>query len=206
MLLLTFAYDVREYQIEGAPGWVRSDHFDIIFTPDKPETTPTPGMPLKEMEGFMERNHQRMQAVLRDRFGLVMRNETHQLPVYELTQAKGGIKLAPHNESQPGPSLRGNAAGGELTGIGATIQMLLLPLSSTLGRPVIDETGVTGQYDFHLTWTPDVQATTNAALTAPDTGPSLFTAITDQLGLKLESKKGPVQVYVVEKIEQPKEN
>jgi uncharacterized protein (TIGR03435 family) len=206
MLLLTFAYNVRDYQIEDAPGWINSQRYDITFTPDRSETAPSPGMPLQQMQGFMERNRQRMQAVLRDRFSLVMRSETHQSPIYALTQAKGGSKLTAHDESRPGPSLRMNPAGGDLTGVGSTIQMLLLPFSSILGRPVIDETGLTGQYDFHLTWTPDVQAAPNGAPAASDTGPSLFTALTDQLGLKLESKKGPVQVYVIEKIEQPKEN
>ncbi len=209
MLLLTFAYNVRDYQIEEAPGWVSSQRYDITFTPDRSETTPSPGMPLKQMQGFMERNRQRMQAVLRDRFALVMRSETHQLPVYALTQAKGGSKLAAHDESQPGPNLRMNPGGGDLTGTGSTVQMLLLPLSSILGRPVIDETGLAGQYDFHLAWTPDPAlspASPDGASSAASDNGSLFTAITDQLGLKLESKKGPVQVYVVEKIEQPKEN
>jgi uncharacterized protein (TIGR03435 family) len=207
MLLMTFAYGVRDYQIEDAPGWVSSQRYDITFTPDKTETTPSPGMPLKQMQGFMERNRQRMQAVLRDRFGLVMRTETHQLPVFALTQAKGGSKLTSHDESQPGPNLR--MGQGELTSVGATMQMLLMPLSQMLGRPVIDETGLTGQYDFHLTWAPDLSlspATPEGVLAASEGGPSLFTALTDQLGLKLDSKKGPVTVYVVEKIEQPKEN
>jgi uncharacterized protein (TIGR03435 family) len=207
MRLLTFAYNVRDYQIEGAPGWVRSDDFDITFTPDKLATTPTPGMPMKQMDGFVEQNRQRMQAVLRDRFGLVMRNETHQLPIYALAQNKGGSTLAIHDEGKPGPSL--GMTPGELTGAGVPIQYLLEPLSRTLGRPVVDETGLTGQYDFHLTWTPDAglsQSPPDSVRAAWDNGPSLFTAISDQLGLKLESKKGPVTVYVIEKIEQPKEN
>jgi len=83
--------------------------------------------------------------------------------------------------------------------------MLTMMLSQNLGRPVIDQTGLNGLYDFHLTWTPDA-GLSQAAPAASENGPSLFTALTDQLGLKLESKKSPVQVYVVEKIEQPKEN
>ncbi len=76
--------------------------------------------------------------------------------------------------------------------------MLAKQLSGELRRPVHDETGLTGQYDFKLEWAPDLDASA--------TGPSIFTALTDQLGLRLESKKGPVQVYVIEKIEHPSEN
>ena len=108
--------------------------------------------------------------------------------------------------SDPAPPFAAAAqlavACGASSGNGATIPMLAMMLSQNLGRPVIDKSGLTGSYDFQLTWTPDVQVTP-ADVTA---GPSLFTAITDQLGLKLESKKGPVQVYVIEKVEQPTEN
>jgi uncharacterized protein (TIGR03435 family) len=199
MRLLTYAWDVRDYQISGAPKWVNSDRFDITFTPDKPETTLTPGMPMKEREGITERNRQRMQAVLRDRFGLILRAETHELPIYNLTLAKSGSKMVPHAAGS-GPLNIGFNTRGTASGDGATIPMLAMMLSQHLDRPVIDQTGLTGLYDFHLTWTPDLQASPNA------NGPSLFTALTDQLGVKLESTKGPVTVYVIEKIEQPKEN
>ena len=74
-----FAYKVRDYQIAGAPGWMTSDRFDVNFTPDKTEATPRPGVAPKEIESFISRNQQRMQAVFRDRFGLVLRAETHEL-------------------------------------------------------------------------------------------------------------------------------
>ena len=199
MSLLTFAYNVRDYQISGGPAWMNSDHLDILFTPAETEVTPTPGVSPQALESYDNRNRQRVQAILRDRFSLVLRSEVHELPIYALVQAKGGTKVIPHLEGSGGPSLQMRARG-QVDALGVDMQMLTLPLSRELGRPVKDETGLKGQYDFHLTWTPDLQA-------SPSTnGLSLFTALTDQLGLKLESKKGPVQVYVIEKIEQPKEN
>ncbi|HEY4086022.1 MAG TPA: M56 family metallopeptidase, partial [Bryobacteraceae bacterium] len=159
MLLVTFAYNVRDYQIERAPGWVNSQRYDVTFTPDRSETTPSPGMPLKQMQGFMERNRQRLQAVLRDRFGLLLRTEMHELPVYALTVAKSGSKMTTHTEGPPSMQMGGR---GDLRASGVTMQMLMMPLSQELGRPVSDETGLNGQYDFRLTWTPDVQATPNA--------------------------------------------
>ena len=137
-----------------------------------------------------------MQAVLRDRFGLVLREETHELPVYALVQTKSGAKLAVHAAGDPRAFFYSTRPG-QLEGTGATSSMLAGMLSRELGHPVNDETGLSGQYDFKLDWTPDAEladGSNNAAA-----GPSIFAALTDQLGLRLESKKGPVQVYVIEK-------
>jgi bla regulator protein BlaR1 len=204
--LVTFAYKVRDYQIAGGPGWMTSDRFDVNFTPDKTEARPRPGAAPKEIEAFIGRNQQRMQAVLRDRFGLVLRAETHELPIYALVPAKGGMKLTLSANAARGPSLRGGPRG--ITGIGATIRQLAGHLSAVLGRPVIDETGSDDrQYDFKLEYTPEipVQGASEEA-PPPGDGPSIFTALTEQLGLRLESRKGPVPVYAIEKIEKPSEN
>jgi uncharacterized protein (TIGR03435 family) len=109
MQLLAFAYKVRDYQISDAPGWVKSERFDVSFTPepDKTEAFPGPGAGPKQIEAFIGRNQQRMQAVLRDRFGLVLRAETHELPIYALVPAKGGLKLTPSVHPELGPSLQG---------------------------------------------------------------------------------------------------
>jgi uncharacterized protein (TIGR03435 family) len=205
MQLLTFAYKVRDYQIEGAPGWVRSDRFDVSFTPEKTENLPRPGAAPREIEAFMGRNQQRMQAVFRDRLGLVLRAETHELPIYALVPAKGGLKLTPSANPERGPELRGGP--GRLTGIGATLRQLAGNLSVVLGRPVIDDSGSDAQYDFKLEYTPEiaVQGASEEASPPVDT-PSIFTALTEQLGLRLEPRKGPVPVYVIEKIEKPAEN
>ena len=146
-----------------------------------------------------------MQAVMRDRFGLVMRVETRELPVYALVPAKGGHKLSPPSSDKPGPML--GFVGSRVTAFNAPVKMLTDFLSVQVGRPVADDTGLSGQYDFKLEWTPDapVQARTDQQAAAPD-GPSIFTALTEQLGLRLDSRKGPVPVYVIEKIEKPGDN
>ena len=205
MLMVTFAYGVMNYQIDGAPRWVSSERYDVTLTPEKAEVAPSPGPEsnLKDVTEWQDRNKQRMQAVLRDRFGLVLRAETHELPVYALVQTKSGAKLAMHAAGDPRAFFYSNRPG-QVEGTGATSSMLAGMLSRELGHPVNDETGLSGQYDFKLDWTPDAEladGSNNAAA-----GPSIFAALTDQLGLRLESKKGPVQVYVIEKIEHPTEN
>jgi uncharacterized protein (TIGR03435 family) len=205
MQLLSFAYKVRDYQIVGAPGWVKSDRFDVSFTPDKKEAVPHPGNAPKEIEAFISRNQQRLQAVLRDRFGLVLRAETHELPIYALVPAKGGMKLTPAADPRLGPALRGGP--GRLTGIATTLRLLAGNLSGVLGRPVIDESGSETQYDFKLEYTPEVPVEGLPEEVRPSAdAPSIFNALTEQLGLRLEPRKGPVPVYVVEKIEKPSEN
>jgi len=203
--LLTFAWKVHDYQIAGAPGWVNSERFDVNFTPDKTEITPAPGMPVKVWQDFLGRNQQRMQTVLRDRFGLVLRAETRELPIYALVVAKSGIRLAPSPNPKLGPSLQGTR--GQLTVVGAPLTMLADQLGSVLGRPVKDETGLTTLYDFKLEYAPETpdQPGPEDATGAGDR-PSIFTALTEQLGLRLEPRRGPVPVYVVEKIEKPSEN
>ncbi len=150
MRLLTFAYGVRDYQFSGAPGWVSSVNYDIVFTPAKAEALlspdPTPNT-------AMAPNKQRLQAVLRDRFGLVLRAETHELPMYLLTQAKRGAKLTVHPEDEPQHYIRmtdGNS--GHMEAVGVPIKTLADTLSSIMGRPVTDGSGLTGRYDFKLDW------------------------------------------------------
>ncbi len=204
MNMLTFAYGVRDYQFSGAPGWVSSDTYDVIFTPDKSEAPAGPDTQL-DVKVAASRNKQRLQSVLRDRFGLVLRAENHELPIYRMTQAKSGTKMTVHPESDPAHFVRqtDGSERGHMEGMGTTTKGLAAVLSSIVGRPVTDETGLTGQYDFKLDWTPDPGS---AEQPADSTRPSIFTALIDQLGLRLESAKGPVPVYVIEKIERPSEN
>ncbi len=205
MDLLTWAYKVRDYQIAGAPAWVKSDRFDVSFTPDKTEAPPSPGTAPKEIETLIGREQQRMQAVLRDRFGLVLRAEMHELPIYALVPAKGGLKLTSSAQPKEGPHLR--AGLGRVEGGSVTLRMLADHLSAVLGRPVTDETGTDKQYDFKLEYKPETAVPGGPEETpSPSDAPSIFTALTEQLGLRLEPRKGPVQVYVIEKIEKPAEN
>jgi uncharacterized protein (TIGR03435 family) len=191
--LIAAAYHVQNYQIIGAPGWASDEGFDVIFTPDKTEARPGNSSDLKAIQEFMDRNAIRLQAVLRDRFGLVLRSETRELPVYRLIQAKGGHKLSPHVQDTRGPSIGSN--GRQITATGASVPMLVQLLSRLLDRPVQDQTGLEGQFDFKVS--PEADGPMSE---------SLFTALPEQLGLKLESAKGPVQVYVVEKLNPPTEN
>jgi uncharacterized protein (TIGR03435 family) len=192
--MISVAYHVQDYQILGAPGWASGQGYDVIFTPDKSEPPLGDQPTLQQLQGSDQRNSQRMQAVLRDRFGLVLRSEIREMQVYNLTQATSGHKLSTHDTSKHGPTMNFND-GHEIVGVDVTVPMLAQGLAMILHNPVVDETHIDGQFDFKL---------------APDSdGPmseSIFTALPGQLGLKLESVKGPVQVYVVEKIEQPSEN
>jgi uncharacterized protein (TIGR03435 family) len=209
LVLLSAAYGVQDYQIVGAPGWVASDRFDVTFTPDKTEVGLEPGMAPKEIHSYLDRNWQRLQAVLRDRFGLVLRAQTRELPIYGLAQARHGNKLTVHADEKSGfPSIQTNGRS-RITATNATMDMLAQQLSMELRRPVHDETALNGRFDFKLEWTPEPDASPDHTAADPNSsspGGSIFTAIVEQLGLKLESKKGPVQVYVVEKIERPTEN
>ena len=206
MMLITAAYDIADYQVIGAPAWVDSDRYDVTFTPDKPQAPPGRGGSEKDRQAYWTGNRQRLQAVLRDRFGLLLRVETHELPIYELRQAKNGSRLSPHAEGTPGV-IQFHAE--SIVFVDATTAVLAKMLSSEFHRPVYDETGLTGKYDFKLDWTPDPDASPDAAaagLSSPARAAAIFTAVTEQLGLRLEPKRGPVQVYVVEKIERPAEN
>ncbi len=166
-----------------------------------------------------------LQALLADRFQLKLHSDTKQLAVYALVLAKNGPKLQaaisgdtyPNGFKGPdgggGPGMifmEGN--GGPVTGQGVPIADLVRLLSQQLGRTVVDKTGLTGKYDFKLKWTPDENqgppgppGADNAP--PPDSsGPSIFTAVQEQLGLKLESQKGAVKILVVDHGEKPSEN
>jgi uncharacterized protein (TIGR03435 family) len=194
MQLLTFAYDVRAYQFVDAPSWISSERYDLSFTPDKTEAALADAPPA-ERAAFFNRTRQRMQAVLRDRFSLILRAERRTMPIYRLTVANKGSKLV---SVDPDVNASLNADDGHVVGRAASIKMLTDTLSGALDRPVNDESGLTGAYNFTLQWSPDSVDT--------PTGPSLFTALTEQLGLRLESDKGPASVYVIEKIEKPGQN
>jgi len=206
LFLIAIAYHVQDYQILDAPGWASNLRYDVTFTPDKSEPALGDNPSLKQLQESGERNSQRMQAVLRDRFGLVLRSETRELPIYNLVQAKGGHKLSQHDPAQRGPSMMftNGRSGSErqFKGVDIAVSFLAQSLSSYLHRPVVDQTHLDGQFDFSAYFTPDTDPTQSDVTSSG----SLFTALTDQLGLKLESAKGPVQVYVVEKIEHPSEN
>lgn len=198
--LLVFAYNIRDFEVIDAPGWMSSERYDITLTPDSPDKSPNANSSAAEALGSFHRNQQRMQAVLRDRFGLVLRTEKRELPIYVLVQAPGGTRITRVSDDHPA-SLHNN--NNHLEGSGTPISLLTNFLAFQVGRPVNDETGLTGLYDYKMDWTPDGAAADPQSAT---TGPSLFTALREQLGLRLESRKGPATVYIIEKLEHPSEN
>jgi uncharacterized protein (TIGR03435 family) len=146
--------------------------------------------------------------LLADRFKLAVHWETRELPVYALVVAKNGPNLHKAKEADGGSHI--SAGTGQFTSQGTTMtemaQTLTQELSRELGRVVIDKTEIAGRYDVALKWTPETGTASSNAEGATDSGPSIFTAIQEQLGLKLESAKGPVQVLVIDHAEMPSEN
>ena len=189
------------------PGWLSSERYDIVLTPDTPDLAPSPDTPAKDALASYHRNQQRLRAVLRDRFGLILRVETREMSVYALIQAKGGARLSAVPGDGP-TGFRNNAKAGHIDGTRAPIKMLTDFLARDLGRPVNDETGLSALYDFKLEWDPQAESDPASPETPGNASsrPSLFTALTEQLGLRLQSRKGQAQVYVIERIERPSDN
>ena len=192
--LIEWAYEIPEDRLQGVPAWAASEHYDVAFTPAEPETAELRIANAAEM-ARRTRNWQRLQRVLQDRFQLVLRQETRELPIYALVQDKNGAKLS-HTDSEKSSFL---IQGGHVAATAQMVSRLPEFLEKEVGRPVIDKTALTGMFNFTLDWDPNESAGSTEK-------PALVTALREQLGLRLESEKGPVQVYVVEKIEQPTEN
>ncbi len=212
IMLLVNCYDVRSDLISGLPGWARSARFDIdakILNPNK-----------DQIDKLTDVQHQQLLlAIMKDRFHLQAHLETKILPVYDLVVAKSGPKFT------GGPAANKDIAAaitqkhltsdgmmlvndGELTAAGVSVSSLAESLASAIGRTVIDKTGLTGTYNFELKWTPERgQPNADNGLPADQNSTSsIFTALEEQLGLKLVPSKGPVQTLVVDHVEMPSEN
>ncbi len=210
--LIVNAYGIRDGLISGMPAWAEGAHFDIhakIVDPDAEALTKlTP-----------EQRQAMVASILTERFGLKVHKETKQLPVYELTVLKDGPKfkdsVAVEVDPKDDPAQRkGMGPGsmmtsdGQLKSVAIPLSSLVSMLASELSRTVIDKTGLAGKYDLNLKWTPDrvAAAGTDDGQQPADVAPSLFTALQEQLGLKLVSSRGPVETLVVDHVEQPSEN
>jgi uncharacterized protein (TIGR03435 family) len=193
--LIQSAYGVRDFQILNAPAWIGTQRYDINAKGE--ESTAND-------ENVMS---QRLQDLLADRFQLKLAQETRELPIYNLTLAKGGSKM---QESTVDEGHRSMSMGrGRIVFKGSDMAALVVQLSQQLGRTVVDKTGLTANYDFTLNWTPETPAGPDGPKDPPGAdpnGPTLFTALQETLGLKLESAKGPVQVLVIGSVEKPAEN
>jgi uncharacterized protein (TIGR03435 family) len=215
--LIRAAYSIKDFQISGGPGWIGADLFDISAK--------------AEDSANMDQVAMMLQSLLAERFQLVIRRDTKEMPVYALVVSKNGPKFKDANESDPNiPQLQGRtdmpANGprprvmivrrGRLTTQGTNMTGLAFQLSNLLGRTVVDKTGLTGTYDLMLEWAPDENQVANfQAIGVPEgfgapppdwQGPTLFTALEEQLGLRLDSQKGPVEMFTIERIARPSEN
>ena len=215
-MLITLAYNVREFQISGGPSWLSSDRYDILAKAEQPtEPIPFPKMTEAQRTEFQQGIKDRLKTLLADRFHLVVRQEMKEMPVYALTQAKSGSKLkvsAPDDPEKPG--MRGiMMRPGMITGTFGDLRILVDSLSNIVGRPVIDKTGLDGKYDWKLEWTPD-RSQMSPGMVRPEnpanppdiSGLSIYTALEEQLGLKLEAQKAPAPVIIVDKAEKPSAN
>lgn len=201
--LIGQAYDVRDFQISGGPGWAGSNRFDISA---KAEGLPDRVPP--------DRLRPLLRALIESRFQLKVRKETREMPVYALVVGKAGSKLSQSTEtSGPGPMIRRGR--GQIVGQQMPMAILAQQLSQQLGRTVIDRTELNGTYDVTLNWSPEPGGgggvlggppPPDAIAAADSNGPTIFTALQEQLGLRLESQKGPVPVLVIESVEKPSEN
>lgn len=222
--LITFAYQILNFQLVDAPDWVREDRYDVAAKAEG-ELPPTPLGQLGPVQMMVR-------SLLADRFKLVVREETREMPMYALVMARADKRFGPQLQPSttdcqalfaarrggppPGPPQPGErpqcglrAGFGETRGGSMALSELARYLSNQLQRVVEDRTGLTGNFDFDLTFTPDQVPQGAPPPGAPPlppvdpNGPSIFTALQEQLGLKLEATRGPVPVLVIERVERP---
>jgi uncharacterized protein (TIGR03435 family) len=217
------AFDQRE--VVGGPDWIDSERFDV-------EVQAPPGATLTDPDGFPGPVFAMVRAVLADRFGLVTHNEVRERPVYALTTTRADRRLggslkrvdtdcsdamrrlaAPTPGAPPAgpPPCSFGSGPGQLIGTSVSLAMVANILSRQVGRPVVDRTGITDYFDLTLAFAPESDARTSngpppAPMPAVADAPSIFTALQEQLGLKLEATRAPVDVLVIDKASQPTEN
>lgn len=199
--LITFAYDLHERQIAGGPEWAATQKYDVTGQPE------APGIPsITQLRGMIRQ-------LLTDRFKLTFHREPREMAVYAIVVGTTGHKLTKNDNNPnglPGLIFRGlgnlpvtNATIGDFAGV---LQ------SAVMDRPVVDKTGLTGKWDFVIRWTPDESQFGGLGVRVPpptddpNAPPGIFTAFTDQLGLKLDPTRAAVDVVVIDKVEKPSEN
>lgn len=187
---LLIGYSVQKVQLVNLPDWARTQRWDVEGKPD------TAGVPdLRQLQSMMRK-------LLAERFGLTLHHEQRELPVYVLSLGKGAPKVIPNNSNPNGWMEQRN---GENHGVrtenlkNASMQELCLILQFHIDRPVVDHTDLKGRYDFQLKWQTDDNRVADSA--DPNPVPGLFTAIQEQLGLKLVPMKAPADVLVIDKVE-----
>jgi uncharacterized protein (TIGR03435 family) len=200
---MRYAYDVQDLQITGGPNWIGKDRWNV-----EAKAEGVPGRLSTEQQMRM------MRALLADRFHLSVHSEQKkQMPAYAMVVVKSGPKLN-SNTGEPGPDVR--LGRGHMSFKKVRMAALAAQLTRQLGRQVLDQTNLDGEYDFVLDWVPDPSE--NGAIPGqpgppPDpasageiSGPSIFTALQEQLGLRLAPTKAPLDVLVIDRAEKPSEN
>jgi len=190
--ILLIGYGVQKSQLVGEPDWVKTERWDVDGVPDV------------EGEPSMKQLQAMMQKILVERFELKLHREQRVMPVFALTTAKVGPKMTPDASDPNGWMDQQNSAanGRDVENLkNASMPDLAQILQFRVDRPVVDQTGLKGRYDFKLQWTTDESQTTQ-----PDAPPGLFTAIQEQIGLKLEAVKAPAGVLVIDNVQRPGAN
>ena len=226
-LLIINSYGLQPQQLIGAPDWISTERFDIVAKADGELDPPV-------SRGAPSRLQLMIRSLLAERFKLEIHREPRQVEIYELVRARSDGKLGPElkpsavdcealraprraGDPPPGPPKPGErpqcgarVGAGELVAGGQPLLELVSLLSGTVGRSVVDRTGLDGNYDIYLKWTPDFVRQRPAGETVringvefDPAGPSIFTALQEQLGLKLESARGTVEALVIDHIERP---
>jgi uncharacterized protein (TIGR03435 family) len=224
--IVSVAYGVERFQISGGPSWLPSERFDIEAKMDA-ATADALGKLSQDQRVLAQQ--QMLQALLADRFQLTVHRETKEGTIYTLVIAKGGPKLQEANPGDTYPnggthpdathagagSMQGSVLSGEVTAQAVPIAKLAHDLTQMLGHPVSDKTELKGVYDFKLQFTPDDRLQPPSGLApnerlpvppADSNASSLFDALQEQLGLKLELGKGPVEVIAIDHVERPSPN
>jgi uncharacterized protein (TIGR03435 family) len=191
--LIQLAYRVQQYQIIGGPHWLATDHYDIEAKVDV-KVTP-------------EQIADMVRSLLADRFMLKLHHDIRELPIYALVIVKSGSKLTANTSGSDNHS--SSTLRGKMRARNVPIETLVTLLSSQLDRVVVDRTGLTGNFDWQLEWSPEASRAgipPETTATADSTGPSIFTAIQEQLGLRLEGTKAPANALTIDAVERPSEN
>ncbi len=192
--LMMTAYNAQGFRIVGGPGWVASRRWDVEAKHDGAAS--------------IDQIRQMLRTLLQERFQLRSHPDTRTMPVYELVVDRKGSKLPRAKDSATKPTVQVTA--GSIHFTNATSATFASQLSYALARPVIDKTSLAGQFDFALDWTPGPgedggPAAREQPASTPD-GPSIFTALREQLGLRLKSGSGPVEVVVIDDVKMPTAN
>ena len=193
-ILLATAYDVNFEQISGGPDWLDSERYDVDAKPDRLATT--------------QQIHLMLQKLLAERFGLVLRRETKEMRIFALVLDRGISKIRVHDGPEVDFGIRPGDKG-QVIFTGVSMRRFSLFLSMRSRRTVVDKTGLAGVYDFELAWAPDEPQRDEGPERPPQPDPSgvgIFTAVREQLGLKLVSERGPVEFLNITHVERPSEN